>query len=167
MILDLNLAKSRCGIDVHKELEFDLPNGLLDDLGLEPKSSCNIALDYQYNPKFVLVKGRGSVHLTGNCFRCGDEVLFLHNFEFEEKFLPANDEIVKDVDDFYYYKGNDIDITKMIIDNLLTSLPHQILCKEDCKGLCPYCFANLNSQQCNCKPKTNNVFASLTDIKFD
>ena len=167
MLLDLNLAKSRSGIDVHKNLEFQIPSDVIDDLGFKTQSPCNISISYQYNSDFVLVKGQGSVYLTGNCFRCGDEVKLLHTFKFEEKFLPANDKDINNCYDQYFYKGNVIDITKMIIDNLLTSLPHQVLCKEDCKGLCPQCFANLNFQTCECKKQINNAFTSLIDINYD
>jgi uncharacterized protein len=30
------------------------------------------------------------------------------------------------------------------------SLPARSLCGEDCKGLCPRCGKNLNSESCNC-----------------
>ena len=32
------------------------------------------------------------------------------------------------------------------------SLPQVMLCKEDCKGLCPMCGADLNKESCGCKP---------------
>jgi len=32
------------------------------------------------------------------------------------------------------------------------SLPQVMLCKQDCKGLCPKCGADLNSTDCGCEP---------------
>ena len=32
-------------------------------------------------------------------------------------------------------------------------LPFRLLCREDCKGLCPVCGANLNEMTCNCNTK--------------
>lgn len=32
------------------------------------------------------------------------------------------------------------------------SLPQVMLCKQDCKGLCPICGADLNSTDCGCEP---------------
>ena len=36
---------------------------------------------------------------------------------------------------------------------LLLNLPEQVLCKEDCKGLCPECGTNLNLKDCDCGDK--------------
>lgn len=36
--------------------------------------------------------------------------------------------------------------------DLQLSLPQVLLCKEDCKGLCPKCGADLNTTICDCKP---------------
>jgi uncharacterized protein len=35
-------------------------------------------------------------------------------------------------------------------EQVLLSLPVRTLCKPDCKGLCPHCGVNRNSQACNC-----------------
>jgi len=35
-------------------------------------------------------------------------------------------------------------------EQVLLSLPVRTLCKPDCKGLCPRCGQNRNSQPCSC-----------------
>lgn len=40
----------------------------------------------------------------------------------------------------------ELDISQEIRDLVLLSLPLQTLCREDCKGLCPLCGANLNDE---------------------
>jgi len=35
-------------------------------------------------------------------------------------------------------------------EQVFLSLPARSLCGEDCKGLCPRCGKNLNSESCNC-----------------
>ncbi|MBQ3561654.1 MAG: DUF177 domain-containing protein, partial [Oscillospiraceae bacterium] len=32
-------------------------------------------------------------------------------------------------------------------------VPFQLLCREDCKGLCPVCGSDLNEKTCNCNQK--------------
>jgi uncharacterized protein len=44
----------------------------------------------------------------------------------------------------------DVDITTDLRDFILLAVPSQRLCSEDCKGLCPYCGADLNEQTCTC-----------------
>ncbi len=167
MILNLNLAKSKSGLDVHTKQIYVVPKETYKDFGINDIQNFQIDVEYRYTPEFVIVKGKCSMCLTGNCFRCGDEVNTSHSFEFEEKVLPANEEESVVDNGTYLYKGDKIDISKIIEDNLITSLPHKILCKDDCKGLCPQCFANLNTQKCECKPLINNAFACLNDIKID
>ena len=34
---------------------------------------------------------------------------------------------------------------------IMLSYPLKLLCKPECKGICPKCWKNLNKQGCNCK----------------
>ncbi len=52
---------------------------------------------------------------------------------------------------------DEIDLSPQIWEVMLTSLPAVILCKEDCKGLCPECGANLNSEKCGCKKSSGDI----------
>lgn len=44
-----------------------------------------------------------------------------------------------------------IEIGEPIRQEILSSIPYKILCKEGCKGLCDKCGKNLNKGGCNCK----------------
>ena len=46
--------------------------------------------------------------------------------------------------------GEYLDIDDDIREEILLNFPMKVLCKSDCKGLCPNCGANLNSEQCKC-----------------
>ena len=43
--------------------------------------------------------------------------------------------------------GMDEDVRQEVVINL----PIRVLCKDDCKGLCLGCGANLNQEKCKCK----------------
>lgn len=43
-----------------------------------------------------------------------------------------------------------LDLEELILSDILLELPTKLLCKEDCKGLCPHCGCNLNHQSCDC-----------------
>lgn len=47
-----------------------------------------------------------------------------------------------------------IDITDDVRQYILLAIPIKLLCKEDCKGLCPRCGKNLNEGNCNCEIDT-------------
>lgn len=44
-----------------------------------------------------------------------------------------------------------VELDEDIRQEVLLNLPPRVLCEEDCKGICPGCGADLNSEQCKCK----------------
>jgi len=44
-----------------------------------------------------------------------------------------------------------LDIDDDIREEILLSFPAKILCSDSCKGLCPRCGADLNTQPCRCQ----------------
>ncbi len=54
-------------------------------------------------------------------------------------------------DDSVTFENGKIDISKTVYDALALELPIQIICSEDCKGICPGCGVNLNNEPCRCE----------------
>jgi uncharacterized protein len=46
------------------------------------------------------------------------------------------------------FEGWTIDITGAVREALALGLPSRVLCREDCKGICPVCFADRNERDC-------------------
>jgi uncharacterized protein len=55
-----------------------------------------------------------------------------------------------DDSDISYIPNNivDLDITGDLRDIIILAMPDKHLCREDCKGLCPQCGADLNVETC-------------------
>ena len=49
-----------------------------------------------------------------------------------------------------YLEEGRLDLSAWARDTLSLSLPEQVLCREDCAGLCAGCGANLNDGACTC-----------------
>lgn len=49
-----------------------------------------------------------------------------------------------------YYQGDSLLLEDVLREQVLLSLPVRTLCKPDCKGLCPRCGQNRNTQPCHC-----------------
>lgn len=49
-----------------------------------------------------------------------------------------------------FFTGTQLAIGDILHEQVLLGLPMKALCKVDCKGLCPTCGTNLNSNTCNC-----------------
>ena len=53
-------------------------------------------------------------------------------------------------DDYVVPVEGMIDVSEMLIEQILLDFPYRHLCKEDCKGLCPKCGKDLNEGSCGC-----------------
>ena len=59
----------------------------------------------------------------------------------------------EDNDDYILVPTGMIDIDELIMTDVTLEVPFQLLCREDCKGLCPVCGSDLNEKTCNCNQK--------------
>ncbi|RMG65351.1 MAG: DUF177 domain-containing protein [Bacteroidetes bacterium] len=81
---------------------------------------------------------------------------------------PEDEEVELDAEelDTTFFDGEEIDIDHLVAEELFLALPFQVLCKEECKGLCPGCGANLNLEPCRCERGVSaSPFASLQLLK--
>ena len=56
----------------------------------------------------------------------------------------------EDADDQGFVEGYELDVEAFAHDMIIGNWPAKILCKEDCKGICPACGQNLNVRDCGC-----------------
>jgi uncharacterized protein len=65
-----------------------------------------------------------------------------------------------------YYQGEGVLLDDVLREQLLLAVPLKVICREDCKGLCPHCGQNLNVRQCSCaEPAEDPRWAALKDIR--
>jgi uncharacterized protein len=50
-----------------------------------------------------------------------------------------------------FYESPGLDLADLVREQVLVSLPMRSICREDCRGLCPVCGANRNSESCGCQ----------------
>ena len=68
----------------------------------------------------------------------------------------------------YPLHGEMLDLQPLVRDALLLELPLAPLCREDCKGLCPNCGADLNDGPCSCdRTLADPRWAALEPLKAD
>ncbi len=46
--------------------------------------------------------------------------------------------------------GTELDLTSLVKETLLVSIPMKTVCREDCPGICPTCGADLATEGCAC-----------------
>jgi uncharacterized protein len=70
-------------------------------------------------------------------------------------------------EDGYAIEEDEIDVFGPARDELALALPTTPLCREDCRGLCPTCGTDLNSEPCGGHgDDSDSPFATLKDL-FD
>lgn len=65
-------------------------------------------------------------------------------------------------------EGHKIDLFALMEEAIFTNLPLRLICREDCRGLCPRCGKDLNEGNCSCEQKEIDPrLAGLADFFKD
>lgn len=106
------------------------------------------------NARRITLKAKSDIVLSVPCDRCLESVEV--SFDIDVDLVLEFDENGKlkatedDYDELCYVNGYDLDVDKMVCEEIMIGFPMKVLCKEDCKGLCPNCGTNLNRHECGC-----------------
>ena len=117
----------------------------------------------------VTVEFSAVITTSRTCSRCLDEVVSDYLIEvfrrirvFEKE---ANADNSDEFDEISYIEDCTLDVDMLILDELYTVLPMNVLCREDCKGICKVCGTNLNKSTCDCDQVVPNPrMAVFSDI---
>ncbi|MCO4772868.1 MAG: DUF177 domain-containing protein [Deltaproteobacteria bacterium] len=63
--------------------------------------------------------------------------------------------------------GDEVDLGGILQEELLLATPTKLVCKEECKGICGGCGAELNSEPCTCEPEIDPRWDALKALKLD
>ena len=58
----------------------------------------------------------------------------------------------------------EVDLDEVFTTAVVLDMDTTHLCREDCKGLCHRCGADLNEGPCGCKPEVDPRFAALAQL---
>lgn len=103
----------------------------------------------------LLVRGIVAADFRLCCGRCGKFfALTLRDNKFLRSYALASENQL-------------IDLTPDLREAILLALPINVLCAEDCKGLCAQCGANLNEGACACRrEKAAGAWSALDQLNF-
>lgn len=115
----------------------------------------------------IEIEGSCKVSAKIPCGRCLEEVdvpFDLHIYRKAE--LKECDEArAQELDEGNFIIGTELDVERLAYSELLVQWPIRVLCKEDCKGLCSRCGANLNHGECGCdRTSLDPRMAAISDI---
>jgi uncharacterized protein len=101
------------------------------------------------------IRARAEGTVRAECHRCAGEFDMPLDAELElvvhrgHGAAPPED---PDEEDFIVVPAGDerLDVFPRVREALILELPIKVLCREDCKGVCQSCGANLNDGECGC-----------------
>ena len=148
------------GLVGHYEADVHLPAQSYMGRTVAFHGPLHVEARYVYDGESLLVQGTVKTILDSVCALCTKEFQEPFSFDFEERFVKD-----PDPEDECYPMGSEaLDLTQAVLDNLFLNLPLQSLCKEDCKGVCQFCGANLNEGQCSCKKPVDPRLEALKQL---
>ncbi len=119
----------------------------------------------------------GTLHtrLEMVCARCLDTVVEEVNREFDLYYRPLStvskeDEVRLRLDDteIGFFRGEGLFLTDVLAEQVNLALPMKVICRSDCRGLCPNCGVNLNDEECRCESHSADPrLAPLARLKQD
>ena len=163
MLLGLSQIIDRPGASVSFSVSVDL-----SDLcyGVSyPVSEPVLAEGNVRNTAGVLVM-QGSIATTihGICDRCAGS--FDREVTFPIDVVLVTELANEENEDEWVFplEGDSADLDDIVRTVFVLNLDSKLLCKEDCKGLCPQCGKNLNDGPCNCRKELDPRFAALKQL---
>lgn len=146
--------------------------GVLDYRGAEFRQSSPLRVDAVAElsgASEIRVGGHLGTRLETSCDRCVGPVDLLVEQDFDLFYRPletvarnAEVEIPEDESEIGFYSGEGVELEEVVREQVLLAVPMKIICRHDCRGLCPVCGANRNVKPCHCSaPRDDSPFASL------
>jgi DUF177 domain-containing protein len=121
----------------------------------------------------IRLKGRYAGQFQVPCARCIEPVEISLSGDFDLIFRPVGADagapersISASETEIGYYQEDSLSLEDVLREQVLLSLPVRTLCKSDCKGICPRCGANRNTQPCSCEEgSSDSRWEALTGLR--
>jgi len=166
-------------IDFQEEFPPDVIDLGPDVRQLTPlKSSGRAQLVEEHHGKQKVIQdirlhGSLSTSLELPCARCIEPVVQNVARDFELLYRPlgtdaGNEElsVTAAEAEVGYYQGDGLQLEDVLREQVLLAVPLKVVCRDDCKGLCPSCGVNRNSESCSCAPPLGDPrWSALKDIR--
>ena len=110
-------------------------------------------------------QGTARTVVEGECRRCLTPVATPLQLEIGVLFTQ-DPEALDDPDSYpVAADATEIDVTPAVREELVLAAPRYVVCRDDCKGLCPQCGKDLNAGPCGCAPVTEARWQPLQALK--
>ena len=156
---------------------FPVLRDLVEQGAVDFKDRIHGTLTASWAGKIIEVAGNLETTVTSSCGRCLKPVtshlkiemlLCYSDLSGDEDTVAEELEIQREELGLITYTGTEIDLRPDIEQEIIMALPQQLLCAENCRGLCPSCGIDLNQGQCDCeRPVFHTGLAALKNFRIE
>ena len=150
-----------------RRFELDVPVGAFEFGGQRyelPSEVVDARLNVDHTTAGYSMRLRFDAELAGPCMRCLEDAGHVVHVDAREIDQPGGGEDLRSP----YLEEGRLDLTAWARDALALALPTQIVCREDCRGLCSVCGANLNDDPEHAhEAQPDPRWAALRELKLD
>ncbi len=136
------------------EIPTDGEDAPLPPIGVELSSPVRVKGRLSDSGSCVMLRLTAEADFKAPCDRCAEETSGTVTCRIER--VVAEDSVLTEdagEDDYFVACDGNLELDSIISEELMLSFPTQILCREDCRGVCPACGQNLNLGDCGCESK--------------
>jgi uncharacterized protein len=121
----------------------------------------------------VFVNGHVDTRAQVECDRCLKPIELPVNADFELEYISGSEyessavaELTEAEMSVSVFDGDAIDVDEIVKEQILLAVPTRMLCREDCKGICPQCGVDRNKGECKCVTEDIDPrWAALKNLK--
>jgi uncharacterized protein len=110
----------------------------------------------------IRIRGRLKTRLRAQCDRCLAPIEIPLDRDFDVIYRPDSNfarerdeeiEVPKDELEVGFFSGDGVELNEILAEQVILSVPMKVVCREDCKGLCPVCGGDRNRVACRCESR--------------
>lgn len=121
----------------------------------------------------IRIRGRMNVDLELACDRCLEPVRHGMESGFDLFYrpqpkgpLPHEVALDEGEAEIGYYQNGGIELSEVLREYVLLSLPMHSVCSDNCAGICPVCGVNRNTTECHCEQENpDDRWAALRNLR--
>jgi uncharacterized metal-binding protein YceD (DUF177 family) len=153
IVVDKSLKE--IGGEVSREFR-PTPDELQYDDVVFSKKPIRVEVDLQNTGDRLIGTIRVDCEIVLECARCVESTMLAVSAERQAQFVqnPTPEILDSEREGWFVsrYDGETVELDDDVRQMLMLMVPIQTLCREDCKGICAQCGANLNDRVCGCPP---------------
>jgi uncharacterized metal-binding protein YceD (DUF177 family) len=163
MIIDLREL-----LEPRGRIEGDVNTRVDDPVAGELVVPCHVAVDYRQSQGVFYFHGVVDADVGGVCHRCLEPLTTHVSGEFDviarrgEEFGVEGDEVIT-----LAAHEHEVPMEPFVHEAVVLNVPMVLVCRDDCRGLCPVCGANLNNTTCECGESGDARWDALRRLKSE